>query len=219
MLFSAFTAYGATIELGTPRMVDTGGAEAYFPVVSVDGTALRASVNGKEQIVVDLQNGNIGALTQDDVRFAIKSTRKGVTVATTNDDITITRNGIKKTLKPVENTPGYLWASVSPDNSKVVFLAAGKGVMVMDLNGNILANLGNYQRPCWLNDEFVVCQNASDDGHQFKASQIVIINVKSGEVTEVTGKNSFAMHPSCNGKVIAYDTIDGRIFTVDVTLK
>ena len=79
----------------------------------------------------------------------------------------VTVNGEERVFSPVDSWAGYLWASVSPDGKRVAFFAAGKGVVVIDLRGQILAMPGNYEMPCWYNNDYLVAQNATDDGHQF----------------------------------------------------
>ncbi|MGN0211395.1 MAG: hypothetical protein ACI4AN_00430 [Muribaculaceae bacterium] len=142
----------------------------------------------------------------------------GIAVYTEGSKVIVNNNGAVAEYSPVESYAGYLWASLSPDGSKIAFFAAGKGIVVIDLKGNVLARLGNYEMPAWLNDGYLVAQNATDDGHQFTSSQIVLLKADGSWMKELTSKTSMTMQPTTApeaGKV-AYCTIDGNLFVMEI---
>ena len=127
-------------------------------------------------------------------------------------------NGEERVFSPVDSWAGYLWASLSPDGKRVVFFSAGKGVVVIDLRGQMLAMLGNYEMPCWYNNDYLVAQNAKDDGHQFTSSQILLLKADGTWQTELTKPTSMAMQPTCGGGKIVYTTIDGRLHEMKINI-
>ncbi len=126
--------------------------------------------------------------------------------------------GEERVFSPVDSWAGYLWASLSPDGKRVAFFAAGKGIVVIDLRGQVVAMLGNYEMPCWYNNDYLVAQNATDDGHQFTSSQIVLLKADGTWQRELTKPASMAMQPTCGGGTIVYTTIDGLLYAMKINI-
>ena len=128
-------------------------------------------------------------------------------VRTEGSELIITRNGVEKRYTPVECTAGYCWASMSPDGKKVVFLAAGKGLVVTDMEGRVIARPGNYESPAWF--------------HQLHSSQILLLSLDGSEKQELTKPESMTMTPTASIKAnkVVYSTITGRLYEMDVKLK
>ena len=112
-------------------------------------------------------------------------------------------DGEERVFSPVDSWAGYLWASLSPDGKRVAFFAAGKGIVVIDLRGQVVAMLGNYEMPCWYNNDYLVAQNAKDDGSWQR---------------ELTKSASMAMQPTCGGGKIVYTTIDGLLYEMHINI-
>lgn len=145
---------------------------------------------------------------------------KSTYVYTEGSTVIVGRNGIEKSYSPVESYAGYIWPSLSPDGTKVMFFAAGKGIVVMTLEGKVLNMLGNYTSPVWYGDNYIVAQNATDDGHQYSSSQILLLKADGSFKKELTTPTSMAMYPTASGEAgrIVYNTIDGRLFLMELTI-
>jgi len=126
--------------------------------------------------------------------------------------------GDERVFSPVNSWAGYLWASLSPDGKRVAFFAAGKGIVIIDLRGQMLAMLGNYEMPCWYDNDYLVAQNAKDDGHQFTSSQIMLLKADGTFTAELTKPSSMAMQPTCGGGRIVYSTIDGLLYEMKINI-
>ncbi len=142
----------------------------------------------------------------------------GTAAWTEGSRVHVTVNGEDRVFAPVDSWAGYLWASLSPDGKRVAFFAAGKGIVVIDLRGQMLAMLGNYEMPCWYNDNYIVAQHATDDGHQITASQLLLLKADGTFKTELTSTASMAMHPTCGGGKIVYSTIDGLLYQMNINI-
>ncbi|MDO4971301.1 MAG: hypothetical protein Q4E41_04305 [Bacteroidales bacterium] len=142
----------------------------------------------------------------------------GTSVCVQGSKLFITTNGVTKEYTPVESYAGYLWASLSPDGKKVAFFAAGKGIVVTDLNGKVLSMLGKYEMPCWYNNDYLVAQNAKDDGHQFTSSQIMLIKADGSFKTNLTSATSMSMQPTSAAGKIVYTTIDGLLYQMTINI-
>jgi len=127
-------------------------------------------------------------------------------------------NGEERVFSPVDSWAGYLWASLSPDGRRVAFFAAGKGIVVIDLRGQVTAMLGNYEMPCWFDNDHLVAQNAKDDGHQFVSSQLVLLRADGSWQAELTKPESMTMQPTCGGGKIVYTTIDGLLHVMKINI-
>ncbi len=141
-------------------------------------------------------------------------------VRTAGTRLFITVNGVETAYTPVAKSAGYIWASMSPDGSKVMFFAAGHGIVITDLHGNIISEPGNFEAPVWYDNNVVVAMNATDDGHQLKSSQIVILRADGSEIQELTRPESMSMNPTASaaaGKIV-YNTIDGRLYQINIKL-
>lgn len=163
-------------------------------------------------------NGGVAAMVDGKSVVTAKNT---LSVRTEGSKLYITRNGIEQAFQPVESYAGYLWASLSPDKTKVLFFAAGKGVYVVNLKGKIIAELGNYESPVWYGNDCVVAMNAKHNGYQHISSQIVMMKVDGSAFQELTKPESMAMNPTASydaGKIV-YNTIDGRLYQMNITLK
>jgi len=127
-------------------------------------------------------------------------------------------DGDERVFSPVDSWAGYLWASLSPDGQRVAFFAAGKGVVIIDLRGQVVAMLGNYEMPCWYNNDYLVAQHATDDGHQFTSSQLMLLKADGTWQAELTQPASMTMHPTCGGGKIVYTTIDGLLYEMRINI-
>lgn len=168
---------------------------------------------------VHLETGTRGmALNGSKHTFATAQNR-GISVYTTGSQIVLNINGKESRYTPVDSYAGYLWSSISPNGDKVAFFAAGKGIVIIDLQGKVLAELGNYEMPCWYNNDYIVAQNATDDGHQFTSSQILLLKADGTFRHELTARTSMTMQPTAGGGKIVYTTIDGNLtmITIDIT--
>lgn len=147
------------------------------------------------------------------------STRNiGTAVEVQGSNLLITVNGLQHSYSPVASYAGYLWPSLSPDGTKVLFCAAGAGAFVTDLSGKVLASLGNYEMPCWYNNDYVVAQNATDDGHQFTSSQIMLLKADGSFSHELTKPTSMTMQPTSAAGKIVYTSIDGLLYLMEISI-
>lgn len=177
-------------------------------------------ISAKGRVVARPMALKNGVMTTIDGVVSITD-NKSTTVRTKGSVLYIGRNGVEKAYIPVESHAGYLWESLSPDGTKVMFFAAGKGIVITDLNGNVLKQLGNYESPVWFGNDCVVAMNAKHNGYQHTASQIVLMRADGSELQELTRPESMTMNPTASfeaGKIV-YNTIDGRLYQMNVNLK
>lgn len=174
--------------------------------------------------VKQARNFHNGLLVMADkklMKSTFGSTQKSIPNFVTTDDLRIVlyRNNIRYEMNPLREADSrYIWVSLSPDNSKLLFTAAGRGTFVSDLDGKIIASLGYLNAPVWYNNQYVVGMNDKDDGHVVTSSEIKIVNIDNKKATIISTNNQIAMYPAAAGNAnrIAYHTTDGKIFVVEM---
>jgi Tol biopolymer transport system component len=209
------------------------GSEIYFVTQTRDGVRNLRQVKkydiASRQITEMTQQGRVvgrpvatakGFATTVDGTL-VATDKKATRVRTEGAQLFITQNGVEKAYSPIENCVGYIWASLSPDGSKVMFFAAAHGIVITDLNGNILSMPGNYEAPVWYGNNHIVAMNATNDGYNYHSSQIVLLSVDGYQKQELTKPESMTMNPTASfeaGKIV-YATIDGRLYQMNINLK
>ncbi|MBR5725466.1 MAG: hypothetical protein IKX56_01890 [Muribaculaceae bacterium] len=182
-------------------------------------------LTGKSAVLTEPQHGAVravpatrgGALRAPAANYS-SSDDIGDAAWTEGSRVHIIVGGQERVFAPVDSWAGYLWASLSPDGKRVAFFAAGKGIVVIDLRGQMLAMLGNYEMPCWYNNDYLVAQNAKDDGHQFTSSQIMLLKADGTYQCELTKPASMSMQPTCGGGRIVYTTVDGLLYEMKINI-
>lgn len=123
-------------------------------------------------------------------------------------------NGERKVFNPLGNG-SYLWASFSPDKSKILFTFMGKGTYVVDLDGNILLEVGYANAPKWSPDgKWIVYMDDKDDGVKIISSEIFVLSADGKEKIKLTDSKETheqfpEWSPSMNAMVC--HTADGKI--------
>lgn len=161
------------------------------------------------------------AVVSDNGRKMMSNRQSGVFAYADGAELVVVRNGVEKRFSPVDTKYTYLWVSLSPDQTKILFYAGAKGAYVCDLDGNLLADLGKYYAPVWMGNDYVVAENSTNDGHQYESCQIMLLKTDGTFKKALTKPESMSMNPtaSASGNRIVYSTIDGRMYLMELTIK
>ena len=134
-------------------------------------------------------------------------------------------NGQRIEIDPVLQAEGrdvnYCWSSLSPDGSKMLFVA-GNDAYTCNLDGSQLTKLGPIHAPVWRGNDTVIGMLDSDDGHFFTASDIVAADILTGRQMQLTPKtDEIKMFPSVSpdGNRIAFHTTSGNIYIINLENK
>lgn len=186
-----------------------------YDVATGANTQLLAAQHGPVQPEV----GTAG-MAVNGPRKSYRSARNlGTSVRTQGSKVILTVNGKTREFSPVESWAGYLWPSLSPDGTKVLFYAAEKGAVVIDLNGHVLSMLGRIELPQWYNNDYILGQRTTDDGHQFTASHIELAKADGSFRTNLTDEGSMTFQPTTAVGKIVYTTIDGQAYLMTINIK
>lgn len=180
--------------------------------------------NGKTKRLLKPQHGAVRivqgtkgvAVVGESESYNLK--KAGTVVWAQNDELCVSERGKIRTLKPVDGSVGYLWASLSPDGDKIAFNAAGKGTFVCDLNGNLISSPGKYLMPCWYDNQYLVAMNGVGNVQKMNGSRICLIDSNNGRLVKLlTDENVAAIQPSVGAGRVVYTTKNGevRVMTID----
>lgn len=198
--------YEYDLEEGSRSQVEPAVRRLGSPVIS--GDKLIYTVEGVQKSVGAVKSGmqmaqnNLYVILEDLVPFLCK-------------------NGVKKAFKP-SGDGNYIWVSLSPDMTKVLYNYNGKGTFVADTSGLILADMGRLDAPKWINDNLIAGMNDRDDGSRVLSSDICCYSLKSRKLYNLTNtEDIIEMYPSpLPGKNrIAFQTPDGEIFLMYIRIK
>ena len=128
----------------------------------------------------------------------------------------ITMNGKTRQLSPNGTQFSYMWASLSPDGTKVLYYQAAHGTYVCNLDGSNVRKVGQMRAPVWYDDNTVVGMMDLDDGEFIYASTIVAATL-DGTTQTLTGNETIAMYPHAADGKIAFSTPAGEAYIIRVT--
>lgn len=134
-----------------------------------------------------------------------------------NGELVITIGTVAKILSPNGQGRSYLWPSLSPDGSKVLYHLAGNGTWVCNIDGTNPQRIGNFRAPQWYNNNVVIGMNDQDNGHYVTSSSIVAYTL-DGESQVLTSGNIMAMYPyaSADAKKIVCSTPTGEAYLINI---
>ena len=146
------------------------------------------------------------------------SDKSGVVLSINNRQLMISRNRKTRNLSPNGKDKSYLWPSLSPDGTKILYYVGAEGAFVCDLDGSNVKPLGMMRAPQWWDDATVVGMYDQDDGEFVYASRIVATNLK-GDKQSLTPDSLIAMYPKVSAQAgkIAFSTPDGKAYIINVT--
>ena len=181
--------------------------------IDLNGNNLTFAVNGR--------TFNKSAINGKDLSGRISS------VYVTEEDLKLVvyNNGVRTVVDPLSTATrdvNYCWSSMSPDKTKLLFVA-GNNAYVSDIYGNNLIPLGPLHAPVWRDNNYVVAMLDKDDGHRFTSSDIVIIKAENGaklqQLTPASGELKMYPSVSADGNKIAYHTTEGKIYVMTIKEK
>ena len=183
----------------SPRGVET---TLVAPTRNLNGFA----VNGTNVMTVDNNKVEAKSLNGDvAVKMPVASIRYGQLCI---DGNVISPNGTEGA--------SYLWASVSPNGTKVCYYYVSGGCYVADIDGSNPVYVGQLRAAKWLNDITVVGMHDIDDGSVVTSSKLIAASIDGKVHQELTSDESMAMFPSTNGGKIAYSTPAGEMFIINL---
>ncbi|MBR6520554.1 MAG: PD40 domain-containing protein [Paludibacteraceae bacterium] len=179
-------------------------------------------VNGK--VSVGLQ----GKVTTKQVTRPISAVQMPNEIFVAEEDLKIAvyNNGRRIELDPLKGQfgswdPQYIWVSLSPDKTKVLFHCSNNAY-VCDLNGGNLVKLGHMGCPQWRGNNHVVGHREAHDGYRLTKGEILIVGVDGKNIQQLsTTSSEIKTFPavSADGSQIAFHTEDGKLYLMTIKEK
>jgi len=133
----------------------------------------------------------------------------------------LTQGKSTRLIAPLGEDLRYLWISVSPDGTKLLYGVIEHGkAYVSNLDGSNPVSLGTLNAPKWMGNDWVVGMLDSDDGHVITASKIIAVTAAGTVREDLTDKSIIATSPvsSADGSKILYNTDDGKVYLMHVKI-
>jgi Tol biopolymer transport system component len=127
----------------------------------------------------------------------------------------------RKPLKP-SGDGYYIWVSLSPDRSKIVYNFQGRNTYICNTEGRMLYDAGKVNAPKWLNDNIIIGMDDRDDGHRVVSSEIVYFSLpdgKRGYLTNTKERTEMYPFPFPGGKKLAFCTDGGEIYVMKLRIR
>jgi Tol biopolymer transport system component len=216
-----FSLDGATVYFSTDKMINKRkhtSLSSYRlsdgqiqPITSYSRVAAQPVVSGN-----NLHYLSDGKFNRKQITTLKSVASPNVYVFIENRNLVVYRGDQRAQLNPV-GVESYIWPSVSPDGTKLLFYAIGRGTFVCNVDGTQCVSLGEIEAPVWLGNNYVIGMDTKDDGHQITGSELVINSVKGNSRQTITEPSLMAMHPSVSlkGNVLVFNTIDGKLYQMN----
>ena len=220
LLFLGFNALAQRVEVGKMTRVEIG-TQAYHPTFSADGTSILTCTEDYIGLnETNLQTGKTIILsTEKRAGIRVSKSLNGKSVNNwQNLKINIVEGNKVTTIAPNGENERYLWPALSSDGSKVAYTVSGKGSYVYDIANGITTFVGKYRAPQWMGNDYVVVMNDSDDGYKITGSTVLVCAADGSFAQEVTPSDMVAMFPSATPGKIAFHTLEGEIYILDITI-
>ena len=131
----------------------------------------------------------------------------------------ITRNGKTEILSPNGQAgASYLWPSLSPDGTKIVYYLATQGAYTCDVDGKNIKHIGSIRAPKWYDNNIVIGMNDQDNGFVVTSSELVAATADGTKKQVLTTDEHIALYPSASAssKKISFSTPNGETYIINV---
>lgn len=196
-----------------PVFTADGKAVVYRTAALVDGLMNRdvrkASLNGAESV-------QLNDFNRADIDLAAEAGLSNYATADFGRIITVV-NGKKSIVKPIADAHSYLWASLSPDGSHLLFCEPFQGIFVANADGTNpvrVAKRGDY--PAWAGNDIIVFTVSHDDGYVILDSSLKAIDLTTDKVYDITPADVKVGESTAANGIVIYTTLEGEIFRLTV---
>ena len=114
----------------------------------------------------------------------------------------------------------YIWTELSPNGKHLLFNASDQGVFICDLKGEVKYNLGrDVHAVSWWDNRYIVGMIDEDNGVEFIKSELVVVDIKTGERILIETEEEVALYPCANKPYVEYFTLDNTKHTIKLRIK
>ncbi|HEX2962554.1 MAG TPA: hypothetical protein VHO43_12225 [Ignavibacteriales bacterium] len=170
--------------------------------------------------VAYMASGNV-ILKADGSRLN-KTGASDLAVYNVDGKIILYMNGAKKEFSPFEGGQ-YIWPSLSPDGTKILFTEVHKGAFISDLDGKNMVSLGNISAPNWSPDgKWITYMVEKDNGEFITGAEIFVSSSDGTNKYQLTDTSDLIeMYPvwASDGNSILFNSVDGSIYSMKLKME
>lgn len=211
---------------GEVEVIDSEAAAGFSPEFSADGSKVyyRTAIVENRLLKRDVRCFDMGSRKVAKLQgysrnqVEVKSLAKETFAAANFSHINLSLKGKVAKLSPVADAYSYLWPSLSPDGTRMLFTEPFQGVFVCNLDGsNAKAYLPKGDYPCWIDDNTVAAVVSHDDGYVITDSKVVVVDLATGETVDITTPDVLVgeLTVSLATGAIVYTTLEGDVYIVN----
>lgn len=170
-------------------------------------TIVRANMVANTKSVMATQQKNNDMMVFPDAK---------VTLTNSECMMYINKNGKRIHIAPQGEDVNYIWASLSPNQKKILYYVSEMGCFVCNIDGKNSQFINiDCTAPCWYDNNTIIAMNDQDDGH-FTTKSAIVAYTLDGKYQVLTGPDMIAMYPFATEGKIAFSTTDGKTYLITV---
>ncbi len=212
---------------GDVTVIDEGASAGFNPVFSCDGSKVfyrtASVVDGlmyRDIRSFDFNNGagrQLAAPSRDRANLASLGGASTYAFADYRT-IDVTVNGKSASLSPLPDAHSYLWASLSPDASRLAFTEPFSGVYVSNVDGTEARRvLDKGDFASWAGESTLIAVVSHDDGYVILDSHLVAVDVNTGAVTTLTDDNMLVGEATASASgLVVFSDLNGNMYMLNL---
>ncbi len=169
----------------------------------------------KEGTVLAVENGSLKTK-----KLSGKSLSSTPPVSSIKDgQLYMTKDNTTCLISPAGEDVGYLWNSVSPDGTRLLYYVIDHGkAYVSNIDGSNPVSLGTLRAPKWMGNNWVIGMVDYDNGEIITSSKITAVTADGKVRTDLTDNSVIATYPtaSADASKILYNTADGKLYLMQI---
>ena len=213
------------VATGKTTTISTAAGAGYHVQISKDGQELvyretkfdEQGLRKNDVIRLNLATAKTATIAkaQRDASAMVTSS-SNLSVSIQDRLMVVNRNGKNIVVAPNGKHLSYIWASISPDGTKLCYYVCGNGCWVSNLDGSNKQFIGHDCRAAqWYDNNTLVAMADEDDGYFTTASRIVAYTL-DGKKQVLTNNSMIAMYPYAADNLIVFSTLDGKTYMLNV---
>jgi Tol biopolymer transport system component len=135
--------------------------------------------------------------------------------------IAVVKSNQKNYITP-QGEGGYVWLTLSPNHTKILFTRTSSGTFICDLDGKILTDFESLESPRWINDQWIVGMIEHHEKSKPDNFDLFIYSSDGKTKVQLTNTpdvNEFFPSGSLQSDKIAFSNDKGEIFILKIAIK
>lgn len=214
----SISADGKTVAYTRPSFDKNHLRYTALEAVNVDTKKAETIVKASRNLASGVAVTNQGVAALNNGKIAKKAVNKAAAAQAERAVVAINKGHlmVNGTAIDPQGKGSYLWPSLSPDGTKVVYWCVGKGCFVSDLNGKNVQPVGAIRAAVWAGNDALVGMQPKDNGEYVTESKIVAYDLKTGERQVLTSDDMIAVYPSATATRVSFTDPDGNLYYMDI---